>query len=66
MEKEGTDPKRCKQEDYSLESILECNLCMDLICEPISISCGHSFCRVCLAKRLFVVYVICYDRTFKV
>ena len=31
---------------------LECSLCLTIICEPISISCGHSFCRVCLVKSL--------------
>ena len=36
----------------SLTSILECQLCLNLICEPVSISCGHSFCKVCLAKSL--------------
>jgi hypothetical protein len=35
-----------------LSSILECSLCLSLICEPISIGCGHSFCRVCLVKAL--------------
>lgn len=36
----------------ALTQILECSLCLSLICEPISISCGHSFCRVCLVKSL--------------
>lgn len=31
---------------------LQCSVCMSLICEPISISCGHSFCRVCLVESL--------------
>lgn len=31
---------------------LECSLCLNLVCEPISISCGHTFCRVCLVKSL--------------
>jgi len=37
---------------HSLGTILECNLCLSLLCEPISISCGHTFCRVCLVKSL--------------
>ena len=36
----------------ALKNSLECSLCLSLICEPISISCGHSFCRVCLVKSL--------------
>jgi hypothetical protein len=35
-----------------IQTHLECSLCLGLICEPISISCGHSFCRVCLVKSL--------------
>lgn len=35
-----------------MEKILECALCLSTICEPISIACGHSFCRVCLVKSL--------------
>lgn len=31
---------------------LECSLCLNLICQPISISCGHTFCRLCLVKSL--------------
>lgn len=29
-------------------SMLECNICLALIGEPVTISCGHSFCRSCL------------------
>ena len=36
----------------TLTNILDCSLCLCLICEPISIACGHSFCRVCLVKSL--------------
>lgn len=36
----------------ALHSNLECSLCLGLICEPISIGCGHTFCRVCLARSL--------------
>ena len=35
-----------------MEKILECALCLSTICEPITIACGHSFCRVCLVKSL--------------
>jgi Lon protease-like protein len=35
-----------------LAEILQCVLCLSLICEPVTIPCGHSFCRVCLVKAL--------------
>ncbi|CAM9795495.1 unnamed protein product [Ectocarpus sp. 13 AM-2016] len=31
---------------------LECAVCLSLVCEPVSLSCGHSFCRVCLVNTL--------------
>jgi len=33
-------------------SLLDCDLCFQLICEPISVSCGHTFCRLCLIQAL--------------
>ncbi|CAN0434724.1 unnamed protein product, partial [Hapterophycus canaliculatus] len=33
-------------------SALECAVCLSLVCEPVSLSCGHSFCRVCLVNTL--------------
>lgn len=41
-----------EDEVKALSNILECPLCFCLICEPVSISCGHTFCRVCLVKSL--------------
>lgn len=33
-------------------SALECGVCLSLVCQPISLSCGHSFCRSCLVSTL--------------
>jgi len=30
----------------------ECSICMRLLLEPVSVSCGHTFCRSCLDKSL--------------
>ena len=37
---ESATKKRTKQ--------LECAICMDIFDDPISLSCGHTFCRTCL------------------
>ncbi|XP_046854723.1 bifunctional apoptosis regulator-like [Xenia sp. Carnegie-2017] len=29
---------------------LECGCCCELLCNPTTLTCGHSFCRYCLAK----------------
>ncbi|XP_035505465.2 LON peptidase N-terminal domain and RING finger protein 1 [Scophthalmus maximus] len=32
--------------------LLECPLCLFLMCEPVTVSCGHSFCRRCVGGYL--------------
>ena len=31
--------------------LLECPICMFLMCEPVTMSCGHSLCRRCLGTN---------------
>ena len=33
--------------EASLSEALQCGVCYSLVCEPITLSCGHTFCRVC-------------------
>ena len=33
-------------------SDLECSVCLGLLCEPITTPCGHTMCRLCLARAL--------------
>ncbi|CAB4012930.1 LON peptidase N-terminal domain and RING finger 3-like [Paramuricea clavata] len=36
----------------NIPSELECKLCFNLLYEPVTTSCGHSFCRACLERCL--------------
>lgn len=40
--------------EATIPSELECSLCLKLLYEPISLSCGHTFCRRCLRDALQV------------
>uniref|UniRef100_A0A8C6SSA1 Uncharacterized protein n=1 Tax=Neogobius melanostomus TaxID=47308 RepID=A0A8C6SSA1_9GOBI len=35
----------------SLESFLTCSVCLDILTEPVSLSCHHSFCKRCLTEH---------------
>lgn len=54
----SVDPQETQQsalkqsEQPVIEGLLECTLCLSLICQPLSLHCGHSFCRICLLKSL--------------
>jgi len=39
-----------EESSSSIPRELECAICLRLLLEPITVSCGHNFCRPCLAK----------------
>lgn len=49
----GSTSSSVADEDSDVESNyrkdLECNICLELLHEPTTLTCGHSFCRNCLA-----------------
>ncbi|XP_012791210.2 E3 ubiquitin-protein ligase TRIM38-like [Sorex araneus] len=52
----GTGAKKLREEST-------CSICLELMTEPVSIDCGHSFCRVCLVDLIenqsFVTLIHC-------
>ena len=36
----------------NLTDMLTCPLCLDIFCEPVGTTCGHTFCRICLGDAL--------------
>lgn len=42
--------------------LLECPLCLFLMCEPVTMSCGHTFCRRCVGGYLPSKCPACKER----
>ncbi|XP_010766689.1 LON peptidase N-terminal domain and RING finger protein 1 isoform X1 [Notothenia coriiceps] len=42
--------------------ILECPLCLFLMCEPVTMACGHTFCRRCVGGYLPSKCPVCKER----
>lgn len=42
--------------------LLDCPLCLFLMCEPVTASCGHTFCRRCVAGCLPAKCPLCKER----
>ena len=40
------------EKNEELEKVLECPTCLNLLYQPITLLCGHSFCGVCLKSWL--------------
>uniref|UniRef100_A0A8C6SWP8 Uncharacterized protein n=1 Tax=Neogobius melanostomus TaxID=47308 RepID=A0A8C6SWP8_9GOBI len=49
--KSGTVFMRINMAESSLESFLTCSVCLDILTEPVSLSCHHSFCKRCLTEH---------------
>ncbi|KAJ0050033.1 hypothetical protein NL108_011856 [Boleophthalmus pectinirostris] len=42
--------------------LMECPLCLFLMCEPVTVSCGHTFCRRCVRSFLPSKCPLCKER----
>eukprot|EP00743_Colponemidia_sp_Colp-15_P003532 GILK01003810.1.p1 GENE.GILK01003810.1~~GILK01003810.1.p1 ORF type:complete len:309 (-),score=21.42 GILK01003810.1:126-1010(-) len=45
-------PEQCSTEVEQVPSELDCAVCFKLLLNPVSIACGHTFCRTCLQSAL--------------
>jgi len=45
-------PGLADEQDEDIPPEFECSICMKLLLDPVTVSCGHTFCRVCLEKSL--------------
>ncbi|XP_073715896.1 E3 ubiquitin/ISG15 ligase TRIM25-like [Misgurnus anguillicaudatus] len=45
-----SQPPRLSSSSVSLSEELQCCICLDVFSDPVSTSCGHNFCRICLKQ----------------
>jgi hypothetical protein len=38
--------------DGEVMELLECTVCTELLLDPVTTSCGHTFCRACLRQSM--------------
>eukprot|EP00440_Ansanella_granifera_P052376 gb/GFBE01056789.1/.p1 GENE.gb/GFBE01056789.1/~~gb/GFBE01056789.1/.p1 ORF type:complete len:508 (+),score=96.96 gb/GFBE01056789.1/:1-1524(+) len=44
--------RAASENDAALQAIVECPVCYNMIFEPVTTPCGHTFCKSCLARTL--------------
>ena len=42
---------RCRSRHDDDNNILQCGICSGILCDPVTVPCGHSFCKLCLEKQ---------------
>lgn len=47
--------------DSSLDDMFDCPNCHDFLGEPVTIACGHSYCKRCLQRRLLSKCKLCSE-----
>ncbi|KAG7661880.1 PSH1 [[Candida] subhashii] len=48
---------------YDLSFTIECSICTEVLCKPVTIRCGHSFCYNCISKWFRTELICPYCRT---
>lgn len=51
----------CDIKPFAME-LLDCPLCRFLMCEPVTVACGHTFCRRCVGSFLLSRCPTCKER----
>ncbi|XP_026145017.1 E3 ubiquitin-protein ligase TRIM39-like [Carassius auratus] len=46
-----TEPPFMSSSSGSLSKELQCSLCLEVFTDPVTTSCGHNFCKICLNKH---------------
>lgn len=41
----------CRSRDDDGASVLQCGICSGILSDPVTVPCGHSFCKLCLEKQ---------------
>lgn len=61
--------QKSKYEEENLENIFRCQNCSDILHEPITLQCGHTFCKRCIKNRqsqsLIELCVVCGNKISK-
>jgi len=47
-----TQVQAASKDDVSLQATVECPVCYNMLFEPVTTPCGHTFCHACLARTL--------------
>lgn len=47
-----SDERQSKRAKEGVDEDLSCSICFEVFREPVTISCGHTFCRLCLRRCL--------------
>ena len=47
---DGHNFERSMSEESEVPDPMKCVLCYHVLLDPVSLSCGHTFCQVCLAR----------------
>lgn len=40
-----------RSRDNDIFTALQCGICTGVLCDPVTVPCGHSFCKLCLEKQ---------------